>query len=110
MCFFLKAQGHKNLIAIDYYGHGQTDIPTHPVSLYHVGDDIKQLMDQLEIKKAVIGGWSRGGGVSTAFYDAYPEFITHIIFENTGHNIHYEQPKRFVQDLSNFLKRVKSSP
>ena len=32
------------VIAIDYYGHGQTPIPTHDVSLYHVADDIKTLM------------------------------------------------------------------
>lgn len=72
------------LIAIDYYGHGQTVIPTHPVSLYHVADDIKQLMDQLKIKKAVIGGWSRGAGVSTAFYDAYPERVLGLILEDGG--------------------------
>lgn len=82
------------LIAIDYYGHGQTAIPAHPVSLYHIADDIKQLMDQLKIKKAVIGGWSRGGGVSTAFYDAYPERVLGLILEDGGsvaQNTHYHK-------------------
>ncbi|MBC8984358.1 alpha/beta hydrolase [Pedobacter sp. N36a] len=72
------------LIAIDYYGHGQTAIPEHQVSLYHVADDIKQLMDQLKIEKAVIAGWSRGAGVSTAFYDAYPERVLGLILEDGG--------------------------
>ncbi len=48
------------IIAVDYYGHGQTSLPSHDVSLYHVADDIKFLMDHLKIDKAVIGGWSRG--------------------------------------------------
>lgn len=34
------------LIAIDYYGHGLTKIPKHEVSLFHVADDIKALMDE----------------------------------------------------------------
>lgn len=72
------------LIAIDYYGHGQTKIPTHEVSLYHVADDIKVLMDKLKIKKAIIGGFSRGGYISSAFYDAYPERVLGLILEDGG--------------------------
>lgn len=72
------------VIAIDYYGHGQTAIPDHEVSLYHVADDIKFLMDRLKISKAVIGGWSRGGFISTAFYDAYPEKVLGLILEDGG--------------------------
>ncbi|WP_428664242.1 alpha/beta fold hydrolase [Runella sp.] len=72
------------VIAIDYYGHGQTSIPNHEVSLYHVADDIKALMDKEKIRKAVIGGWSRGGYISTAFYDAYPERVLGMILEDGG--------------------------
>jgi len=82
------------VIAIDYYGHGLTDIPDHEVSLYHVADDIKFLMDNLKIKKAVIGGFSRGGYISTAFYDAYPASVLGLILEDGGSvssNTHYHQ-------------------
>lgn len=79
----LVQQGYR-VIAIDYYGHGKTPIPKHPVSLYHVADDIKELMDELKIEKAVIGGWSRGAAVSTAFYDEYPERVLGIILEDGG--------------------------
>lgn len=72
------------VIAIDYYGHGQTNIPDDEVSLYHVADDVKFLMDQLKIDKAVIGGWSRGGFISTAFYDTYPEKALGLILEDGG--------------------------
>jgi hypothetical protein len=44
------------IIAIDYYGHGQTPIPKHDVSIYHVADDMAALLDSLGIDKAVIGG------------------------------------------------------
>ncbi len=73
-----------HLIAIDYYGHGLTKIPKHEVSLYHVADDIKNLMEVKKIKRAVIGGWSRGGIITTAFYDSYPENVLGLILEDGG--------------------------
>jgi pimeloyl-ACP methyl ester carboxylesterase len=82
------------VIAIDYYGHGQTPIPNHGVSLYHVADDIKFLMDALKINKAIIGGWSRGGLIATAFYDSYSERILGLILEDGGSvstNTHYHK-------------------
>lgn len=72
------------LIAIDYYGHGLTQIPKHEVSLYHVADDINELMEAKKIKKAVIGGWSRGGFIATAFYDTYPNKVLGLILEDGG--------------------------
>lgn len=72
------------LISIDYYGHGFTPIPDKEVSLYHVADDIKFLLDHLKIKKTVIGGWSRGGSIATAFYDAYPDRVLGLILEDGG--------------------------
>lgn len=73
-----------HVIAIDYYGHGFTDIPQKDVSIYHVVDDIKFLLDHLKVKKAIIGGWSRGGSISTAFYDAYPNYVEALILEDGG--------------------------
>lgn len=72
------------VIAIDYYGHGFTPIPNKEVSLYSVADDIKYLLVKLKIKKAVFGGWSRGGSVVTAFYDSYPDYVSGLILEDGG--------------------------
>ena len=78
----VKAGYH--VIAIDYYGHGQTGMPDHEVSIYHIADDIKFLMDKLSIEKAFVGGFSRGGYVATAFYDSYPENVLGLILEDGG--------------------------
>ena len=72
------------IVAIDYYGHGLTPIPKHEVSIYHVADDIKVLMDKLKIKNAVIGGYSRGGIITTAFYDTYSERALGLILVDGG--------------------------
>ncbi len=79
----LAAAGYY-VVAIDFYGHGQTPIPQKEVSLYHVADDIRYLMDALKIKKAIVGGFSRGGSISTAFYDAYRDRVSALILEDGG--------------------------
>lgn len=98
------------VIAIDYYGHGQTAIPSHEVSLYHVADDIKHLMNHLKIKKAVVGGFSRGGYIATAFYDSHPESVMAIILEDGGSvsfNNHYHRLSN--QDLNKTIISITSS-
>ena len=75
------------VIAIDYYGHGKTPIPTHEVSIYHVADDMVALLDSLGVDKAVIGGHSRGGTISSAFYDSYPERVLGLILEDGGSSL-----------------------
>ncbi|WP_293913194.1 MULTISPECIES: alpha/beta fold hydrolase [unclassified Sphingobacterium] len=72
------------VIAIDYYGHGQTPIPAHEVSLYHAADDVHFLLDKLNISKAYIGGFSRGAYIATAFYDSYPSSVRGLILEEGG--------------------------
>lgn len=77
-------EGGYYIIAIDYYGHGKTPIPDHEVSIYHSADDILVLMDSLKIEKAVLGGFSRGGYIATAFYDSHPERVLALILEDGG--------------------------
>lgn len=82
------------LIAIDYYGHGKTPIPEKDVSLYHTADDIRVLMDSLNIKKAVVGGFSRGGYIASAFYQTYHDRVSALILEDGGSvafNNHYHR-------------------
>src|SRR6185369_12437024 len=96
------------ILAIDYYGQGLTKIPAKQVSLYHVADDIKFLLDALKIKRAVIGGWSRGGSVSTAFYDAYHSCVMALVLEDGGsaawnvnaHKMKIDSAVKFYASLS----------
>jgi pimeloyl-ACP methyl ester carboxylesterase len=72
------------VIALDYYGHGQTPMPKVEKSIYHIADDVKFLMDGLSIEKAIIGGWSRGGVAASAFYDEYPESVLGLMLVDGG--------------------------
>ena len=74
------------VIAIDYRGHGKTQIGVtdYNTSLYHIADDIAALMDHLGIAKAVVGGLSKGGWVAAAFYDTYPQRVLGLLLEDGG--------------------------
>jgi len=74
------------VIAIDYRGHGRTqiDINSQNTSLYHIADDISALMDHLDIDKAIVGGLSKGGCVAAIFYDTYPKRVLGLLLEDGG--------------------------
>jgi pimeloyl-ACP methyl ester carboxylesterase len=102
-------KGDLYVISIDYYGHGFTPIPKKEVSLYHVADDVKFLLDDLHIKKAIIGGWSRGGSIATAFYDAYPSYVSGLILDDGGSvawsvNDHKKEIDTLVKEIQNSYK------
>jgi pimeloyl-ACP methyl ester carboxylesterase len=73
-----------HVYAITYRGHGQTKVTDYNFSLSHIADDIVAMMDQLNIDKAVIGGLSLGGGVTTTFYENYPERALALVLEDGG--------------------------
>ncbi len=79
----LVAAGYR-VIAIDYRGHGKTQITDFNTSLYDVADDMVGLLDHLHISKAVVGGLSKGGFVAAAFYDEYPERTMGLLLEDGG--------------------------
>lgn len=78
----LKA--HFRVITVDLWGFGQSFAPNK--SIYTMEDyayQIKQLLDQLHIQKALIGGESMGGYVTLAFLKKYPEHTSGVILSNT---------------------------
>lgn len=42
-----------------------------------------------------------------ALQKQHPYLIDHKIYENTGHNIHYQRQEQFIKDVITFLQKVK---
>ncbi|MBN7797639.1 alpha/beta fold hydrolase [Parahaliea mediterranea] len=78
------AEAGYHVYSITYRGHGQTQVGDYAFSLSHIADDIAAMMDALGIERAVIGGLSLGGGVTTAFYDHYPDRVLGLVLEDGG--------------------------
>jgi pimeloyl-ACP methyl ester carboxylesterase len=72
------------VITLDLKGFGHA-LPTdgETVTMRQYAAEVKQLMDQLHIKKAIIGGESMGGYISLAFLKAYPQNTGGLILSNT---------------------------
>lgn len=51
-------------IALNFRGHGQSTVPTHPFTLANLADDVRYLSDHLGLEKFVIVGHSLGGMVA----------------------------------------------
>ena len=72
------------LITYDIRGVGKSDRPNMPYTMEMFADDIKGLMDFLNINKAHIGGRSLGGMISQNFVLKYPENVDKLILITTN--------------------------
>lgn len=63
---------HARLIVPDLRGFGASPSPDGDWTIRNMADDILQLLDQLEIERAVLVGHSMGGYIALNFAHAYP--------------------------------------
>ena len=82
---FGKLAGNFRVIAIDARGHGKSDKP-HDPAVYgtNMAQDVLNLMDHLEIKKAHVGGYSMGGFVTMKLISMAPSRFESAIVAGAG--------------------------
>ena len=71
------------VIAPDLRGFGETEVTTGPAAMNQMAQDVAELMDQLQIPRAVIGGLSMGGYVALAFCKQFPSRVRALILADT---------------------------
>lgn len=85
---------HFHVIVLDLKGFGSSDkTDGQAVTMTTYADQVAELLDQLHIKKAIIGGESMGGYISLAFLKKYPEKVAGLILSNTTSNADTEEGK-----------------
>lgn len=65
--------GHYRVVAVDLPGHGDSACIGNVHTMALMADAVKQVLDHLEIHRAVIVGHSMGGYATLAFAEIYPE-------------------------------------
>lgn len=72
------------VITYDYRAHHRSEIPENRenLTLDALAQDLKGLLDHLQIQKASLWGHSFGVQMLTKFYDQYPEFANSLVFVN----------------------------
>lgn len=66
-------------VAVDLPGYGKSSKEIHSGSMEFYGDVIIELMDKLNIKKAVIAGHSMGGQIGIVMALKYPDRVSKLI-------------------------------
>lgn len=82
-----RALGERHrVISWSMRGHGETESPADPArysAALTVGD-MRALLGDLGVRRAVIGGLSLGGYVSLAFYLEHPEMVRALVICDSG--------------------------
>jgi pimeloyl-ACP methyl ester carboxylesterase len=84
-----KAQQHAlkkyfHVVSLDLWGFGHSrETDGHAVTMSDYADEVQQLLDELQVKKAIVGGESMGGYVALAFLQKYPERVNGLILSDT---------------------------
>ena len=71
------------IIVPDLRGFGESDSSPGPATMNRMAQDVAQLLDHLEVTRAVIGGLSMGGYVALAFYKQFPSRVRALILADT---------------------------
>ncbi|WP_410983099.1 alpha/beta fold hydrolase [Bacillus cereus] len=80
-----KLQAEYHIYAIDLRGFGKSTYHKPIDSLQDFADDFKLFVDELQLKKFSLMGWSMGGGVAMEFAACHPEYVERLILvESVG--------------------------
>lgn len=74
---------HYRVICIDLLGHGKTDSLGYIHTMEDMADGVYDVLQNLNIKNAVLVGHSMGGYVSLAFADLYPNMVKGLVLLNS---------------------------
>ncbi len=80
---FEPLKKHFRVVRFDNRGAGKSDRLNELFTMEMFANDIKGLMDALDLKKAHIIGWSLGGMMAQVFAIRYPEKVNKLILINT---------------------------
>ena len=82
------------VVTPDLRGFGESDRSEGPVTMNRMARDVAELMDQLGIEQAVIGGLSMGGYVALAFVKQFPSRVKALVLADTRAQADTEEGKQ----------------
>lgn len=83
------------MIAVDTRGHGKSPRGTAPFTMEQFAADLRELMEKLQISRAIILGFSDGANIAMKFALKYPDRVKALILN--GGNLDTKGVKRSIQ-------------
>ncbi len=77
-------KSHFRVITIDLQGFGKAKpVDGNAVTMTKYAEQVRELMDELHLENAIIGGESMGGYVALTLLSKYPQRVSGLILSNT---------------------------
>jgi pimeloyl-ACP methyl ester carboxylesterase len=91
---------NRRAIAIDYRGHGGSDIPADgSYSVDSIAQDIAAVVDSLHLDTFVLVGHSMGGSAAVAYTGVFPQRVAGLVLTGTPGKTPAEQSKPIIASL-----------
>ena len=87
--------GHYHVYAVDTRGHGRTPRGGMPFTIRQFADDLLEFMDEHQIEKAHLLGFSDGANIAMVFAIRHPDRVDRLILN--GANLNTDGVKRSIQ-------------
>lgn len=71
------------VLRVDLRGHGETELGDDVITVDLMTDDLKNLLDELQIENANLIGFSLGGAVALDFAVRYPQMLSALVLMST---------------------------
>ncbi|HLA31309.1 MAG TPA: alpha/beta fold hydrolase [Pseudomonas sp.] len=88
---------HYRVIAYDMLGHGASQRPAPGTDLLGYAEQLRELLDHLQLPQAAIIGFSMGGLVARAFALRYPQHLQGLVVLNSVFNRNPEQSAGVIE-------------
>lgn len=82
------------VVTPDLRGFGESESSEGPVTMNRMAQDVAELLDHLEIDRAVIAGLSMGGYVALAFVKQFPSLVKALVLADTRAQADTEEGKQ----------------
>jgi pimeloyl-ACP methyl ester carboxylesterase len=95
------AKTHK-VYAIEFQGHGRTNDIDRPITYPNLADDVAAFMDEVELEKADIFGYSMGAAAGLQLAIRHPEKVDQLIAASATYDVSGWQPAfvEFIPQMS----------
>lgn len=93
------------VIAYDMRGHGSSKVYDGQYTYRMFADDLKDLMDHLDIEQAVLCGLSMGGAVALRTYELYPERVIALVLSDTRSEADSNETKEWRENSIDSIKK-----
>ena len=83
---FIENKEDYTFFLLDHLGHGKSSVPgeSERYSMANTVEDIRAILDKMNITKITLAGYSMGGRVALAFTATHPDYVEKLILESAS--------------------------